>query len=83
MRSADTSAAAEKVQIELLRRATVARRALLARSLSRTTMQLAWRAIQEADPSAADDELAVRFAEACYGPVLANRLRRYLEGRQT
>ena len=82
MRSTDTTASAERVQLALLRRATVARRATLARSLSSTTIQLSRRAIRDANPSASADELAVRFADVCYGPALADRLRRYLHARQ-
>jgi hypothetical protein len=83
MRSADTDSAAERVQVELLRQATVARRATLARSLSRTVLQLTRRAIQERNPSASAEEIGVRFVEACYGPELAQALQRDLEARRS
>ncbi len=78
MRSPDTSPAAERVQIELLRRASVAQRAALARSLSRTTLQLARRAVERANPDADAQEIAVRFVAICYGRELAESLRQYL-----
>ena len=52
MRSADTDPAAERVQLDLLRNATVARRASLARSSSCTALQLTRRAIREVNPAA-------------------------------
>lgn len=82
MRSADTDPKAERVQLDLLRHATVARRASLARSLSCTTLQLTKRAIQESNPTASANELAVRFVAICYGPALADGLRHHLEARQ-
>jgi hypothetical protein len=82
MRSADTDPEAERVQLELLRNATTGQRAALARSLSRTTMRLARRAIREVYPDADDDELAVRFVAHFYGPELAEGVRRHLETRR-
>lgn len=82
MRPADTDPAAERVQLELLRQATVARRASLARSLSCTVMQLTRRALEERYPDATADEISVRFVEVCYGRKLAEGLRRDLEARR-
>jgi hypothetical protein len=82
MRSADTDPAAERVQIELFRNASVARRAMLARSLSRTVLELARRAIWETHPAAAPDDLTVQFVASVYGPTLAEALRRDLEARR-
>lgn len=81
MRSVDTSPEAERVQIELLRRASMAQRAQLALALSDTMLQLAWRAIREARPGATDEEVDLAFVEQCYGPELAGRLRAYLRDR--
>ena len=83
MRSADTEPSAERVQLGLLRRASVARRVALTRSLSCTTMQLSRRAIEEANPTATAEELAVRLVAICYGRALAEELRRYLQARQS
>jgi hypothetical protein len=82
MRSADTSPEAERVQLELLRNASPAQRASLARSLSRTTMRLVRRAVREAHPKIDDEEFAVRFVAQVYGPELAEELRRHLEARR-
>lgn len=79
MRSADTDPAAERIQLDLLRNATVARRATLARSLSATTLQLARRAIEQANPESDENEIAVRFVATAYGPGLAEGLRRHFE----
>jgi hypothetical protein len=82
MRSRDTDLEAERVQIELLRKASPARRAMLACSLSRTTLDLAKRAIREAYPDDSPDEFAVRFVASVYGPTLAEGLRRKLSARR-
>ncbi len=76
--SEDTHPAAERVQIELLRKATVAQRFRLVRSLSKTTMQLAWRAIERANPGANEDELMVKFVTIHHGPELGDRVRAHL-----
>ena len=75
----DTDPVAYRIQLDLFRRASVEQRATLARSLSSGTIQLTLRAIREANPNAAEDELAVRFVALCYGEALAERLRRRLE----
>ena len=82
MRSADTDPEAGRVQLDLFRNATPAQRASLARSLSRTTLRLARRAIRDAYPAADGNELAVRFVAQVYGRELAESLRRDLEARQ-
>lgn len=82
MRSVDTDLAAERVQLQLLRNATVARRLALARSLSTTALQLSQSAIQKANPTASADELGIRFVALCYGAELAESLRRDLEARR-
>lgn len=77
--SRDTSAAAERVQIQLLRQATPARRFALARSLSRTTIELSRRAIREANPDWSEAQVLHRWVELHYGASLAARLRPYLD----
>lgn len=81
MRSRDTLATAEQVQIDLLRRAGVARRASLARSLSGTMLGLSRSGIKERNQTADADELALQFVAICYGPALADGLRRLLKAR--
>jgi hypothetical protein len=82
MRSADTDPEAERVQLQVLREATVEKRLALAFSLTRTTMGLAWRSVREDYPGADDDELRVRFVERVYGLELAEDFRRHLKRRR-
>jgi hypothetical protein len=65
---------AERVLLELIRRASPARRASLALSWSRTMMGLARRSLRRSRPEASDDELAVLFVSLHYGDDLARRL---------
>ena len=81
-RSADTEPEAERVQIDLLRRAGVARRARLALSLSQMVIGLARRAIRRSLPDATEEDLGLRFVELHYGRELAGELRGYLALRQ-
>jgi hypothetical protein len=80
--SEDTHPDAERVQIELLRKATPAQRAQLALSLSETTIKLARRAIRRANPDASEEEVGLIFVEVHYGKELADRVRAYLAKRQ-
>jgi hypothetical protein len=82
MRPADTSAAADAVQIELLRRATPERRSALALSLSQTMLSMARRAIREAYADLSKQEQDVKIVTHFYGPELGEKFRRYLEQRQ-
>ena len=77
-RSLDTDPEAERTQIELLRRATVARRLRLALSLSSSVIGLARNAIRRALPGAGEEEVGLRFVDLHYGPELAAELRRHL-----
>ena len=79
--SIDTHPKAEEFQISLLRKATIAKRLSIMRSLSQTTIQLSRRAIQRANPTLSDDDLDLAFVAYHYGAELAKRLRRYLEQR--
>lgn len=74
----DTHPDAERVQIGLLRKASVARRVGLARSFSRMAIQLARRAIRRAHPEADEENVGLRFVSLHYGEELAGRLRAYL-----
>jgi hypothetical protein len=81
-RSIDTAPDADRVQIELLRGASVARRLRLALSLSATVMGLARRALARAQPRVSARELDVRFVELHHGADLAAGLRADLERRR-
>lgn len=78
----DTSPEAERVQIELLRRASTAQRVARCRSLSTMTMELARRAIRRQHPDWDDREVQLHFVALHYGEDLASRVRSYLESRE-
>lgn len=80
-RPADTDADAERVQVDLLRAAPVARRLHLALSLSATVIGAARRALARAQPHASPRELDLRFVEVHYGAELAAGLRADLDRR--
>ena len=79
--SSDTTPEAEKIQIELLRKATISRRMSIVRSLSQTVMYLSRRAIKRANPSFTEREVDIAFVANHYGQDLAERLRIYLKQR--
>lgn len=77
-RAIDTHPAAEREQIRLLRRATVAQRVRLARSLSQSVIELSRRAIRRQHPDAEEQEVLLAFVELHYGKTLSAGLRAYL-----
>ena len=77
----DTHPDAEAVQLELLRRATVAERFNKVRELTRIAVYHARRAIARAHPDCTERELDLIFVETHYGRDLADRLREYLESQ--
>jgi hypothetical protein len=79
--SRDTHPAAEHAQLELLRTATVAQRFARARSLTRSTIELARRAIKRVRPDADETETMLLFAEFHYGSEISDRVRRFLADR--
>lgn len=77
----DTHPAAERVQLELLRKAGVERRAAITRSLSRTVIALSRRELRARMPDASEEDVKLRWVELNYGPELAARVRAYLRAR--
>ena len=77
----DTSPEAEKVQIELLRRCSVAERFAKVRSLTARTFGLSKRAIARANPDLSPQKLQIKFIELHYGKDLADRVGRYQKYR--
>jgi len=75
----DTTPEAEQVQIELLRKATVAERIARVRSLSALAISLSRRAIARANPEMTPEEVNLKFVELHYGKRLAEELREYLK----
>jgi hypothetical protein len=80
--SPDTTPEAERVQIELLRKAGPERRFHLARSLSQTMIQASRDNIGRLHPEVDEEELKLLFVELYYGKELADCVRVYLEKRQ-
>jgi hypothetical protein len=80
--SSDTSPEAERVQIELLRKAGAAGRIELFSSLNKSVIQWSRAGIRKAHPEASENELAVLFVALCYGQKLADGLRADLARRQ-
>lgn len=72
---------ADRVQIELWRRATCHRRSEVTGRLSADVMRLARRAIAEAFPDLDQWEHRVKFMEVHHGRELAARFELYLERR--
>jgi len=79
--ASDTTDDAARVQIALLRRAGPARRAALARSLSRTVIDLSRSALREREPDATEREVQLRWVALEYGDELARRIAGYLAAR--
>jgi hypothetical protein len=74
----DTHPEAEAVRLELLRTASVARRASMMRSLTRTAVASSRRALRQARPGLDQRELDLLFVELNYGRELADRVRRWV-----
>lgn len=75
----DTNPEAEEFQISLIRKASIAKRALLMRSLSKTVIQLSRRTISRANPGLNEEEVNLIFVANNYGDDLAKRLSKYLK----
>src|SRR5260221_14177750 len=79
--SEDTSPEIERVQIELIRKASPAKIFNLVRSMSQTMMQASRENIQRLHPGASKEELTLIFIELYYGKELANFVRAKMERR--
>jgi len=77
--SSDTHPKAERFQIGLIRRASIAERISRTRSLSQTVIRLSRRAILRANPKLTEEEVNLMFVAHHYGDDLADRLREYLK----
>lgn len=77
----DTHPEAEKVQIELLRKATFAERFAKMRSLTMMAIKLSRQAIGDANPEFTPQEVNLKWVELHYGKKLATELREYLGER--
>lgn len=78
----DTDPEAARVQMDLLRRASPARRLRLALSLSRSVLALSRGGIARRLPRASPEEVGLEFVRLHYGEDLADEVRRHvLAGR--
>jgi hypothetical protein len=80
----DTTAEAQRVRHEILRRLSFADRMRMVDELTVTVQELAREGLRARHPSASEEELSFRFSEMVLGPELATRVlayRRALSGR--
>ena len=80
--SADTALEVEKVQIELIRKSSIAKRISVVGSLSQTVRYLSRRSIQRTNPLFSEREVDIAFVAPHYGEELAENLRLYMENKQ-
>ncbi len=76
--SIDTTPEMERMQIALIRKATVSKRLLKTRSLSSSVITLSKRAIQRARPDMSQRDVNLAFLEYHYGKELSKSVREYL-----
>jgi hypothetical protein len=81
--SEDTSPEMERVQIELIRKASPAKLFGLVRSMSQTMIQASLRNIQKLHPDASQEEITLIFVELYYGKKVANLVRSQIEKRKS
>ncbi|MGA2060632.1 MAG: hypothetical protein ABSG67_09145 [Thermoguttaceae bacterium] len=79
----DTHPDAEKVQVELMRQASVADRVAIMRSLTNLSIRMSRQAIAEAHPEFNPREVALYWVELHYGKQLADELREYIKCNPT
>lgn len=77
----DTSPAAARVQVDLLRAAGAPRRAAMTGSLSHTVIALSRSALRERMPGSSEREVLLRWLALSYGEDLSLRVKAYLESR--
>ena len=81
--SEDTSPEMERVQIELIRKASPAKIFGLVRSMSQTMIQASRENIRQLHPDASKEELTLILVELYYGKELANLVRTQMERRRS
>jgi hypothetical protein len=80
--SEDTSPEVERVQIELIRKASPAKIFGLVKSMSQTMIQASRKNIRKLHPDATEEELKMIFVELYYGKELADLVRSQIEKRR-
>lgn len=81
--SEDTSPEMERVQIELIRKATPAKLFGLVRSMSQTMIEASIRNIRKLHPDASQEEITLIFVELYYGKKVADLVRSQIEKRRS
>jgi len=80
--SEDTSPDMERVQIELIRKATPAKRFAIMRAWSQLLMEANKQHIRKDYPGASEEEISLIFVARHYGQALADALKTDLARRQ-
>lgn len=80
--SADTSPEAERVQIELIRKAPITKRIALMEAWSQFLIEANKQGIRERHPGASEEEINLIFVANNYGQDLADKVRAYLARRR-
>ena len=75
----DTRPDAERVQLDLIRKASVAKRISMMRSLTSMLIKLSRRSIARLNPNFDSQEVNLLWVEINYGKQLAEELRIYLK----
>ncbi len=81
--SVDTHPEIEKVQLSLIKKASISKRLSRARSLSQSVIQLSRRAIMRANPDLSQEDVNLAFLEYHYGNDLSCSVREYLRKRES
>ncbi len=81
--SEDTNPEMERIQIDLLRKASPAKLFGLVRSMSQAMIQASRRNIRKLHPDASEEELTLIFVELYYGKKVANLVRSQIEKRRS
>ena len=81
--SEDTSPEMERVQIELIRKASPAKIFGLVRSMSQTMIQASRENIRRLHPDASKEELSLILVELYYGKEVAQLVRTQMERRRS
>ena len=80
--SMDTSPEAERVQIELIRKAPLTKRIALMEAWSQFLIEANKQSIRQAHPNASEEEVRLIFVEMHYGKKLADGVREALARRK-
>ncbi len=81
--SEDTSPEMERVQIELIRKASIAKRFAIMQAWSQLLIEANKQRIHKDHPDASEEELTLILVELYYGKQLANLVRSQIEKRRS